>query len=110
MALTLQKTLELAGALSKVQPQLQRLHIVEKPKGRHLRRNAVLVGSAIAAGVVLAAVVCRQRGWCTHATAGAGEEVQVRSSEQTPPDAALDREGLATDVDAFQDIATPKAA
>ena len=44
MALTLQRKLELAGALSKVQPQLQRLHLLPEPKKRHRKRNAILIG------------------------------------------------------------------
>jgi len=36
MALTLQRKLELAGDVSRVQPLLQRLHIVEKPKSATL--------------------------------------------------------------------------
>ena len=34
VALTLQRKLELAGDLAKVQPLLQRLHLMEKPKKR----------------------------------------------------------------------------
>lgn len=53
MALTVQRKLELAGDLAKVQPLLQRLHLVEPPKKRFAVRNIVLVSSVIA-GVVLA--------------------------------------------------------
>ena len=62
MALTLQRKLELAGALSKVQPQLQRLHLLPEPKKRHRKRNAILIGSAIALAAVVAAGVLRRRG------------------------------------------------
>jgi hypothetical protein len=62
MVLTLGRRLELVGALSKVQPQLQRLHIVEKPKKRHLLRNVTVVGSTIAAGTIVAVAVFRRRG------------------------------------------------
>ena len=62
MALTLQRKLELAGALSKVQPQLQRLHLLPEPKKRHRKRNAILIVSAIALAAVVAAGVLRRRG------------------------------------------------
>jgi hypothetical protein len=62
MALTLQRKLELAGALSKVQPQLQRLHLLPEPKKRHRKRNAILIGSAIALAAVVAAGAVRRRG------------------------------------------------
>ena len=62
MALTLQRKLELAGALSKVQPQLQRLHLLPEPKKRHQKRNAILIVSAIALAAVVAAGVLRRRG------------------------------------------------
>ena len=62
MALTLQKKLELAGDLAKVQPLLQRLHVVEKPKKRFGGRNVILVMSAIGAvALALAAVAIRSR-------------------------------------------------
>jgi hypothetical protein len=87
MALTLQRKLELAGALSKVQPQLQRLHLVEKPKKRHLVRNAILVGSAIAACAVVAVAVCRRRGCCSGAVVASRGDAQAGSPEQNAPDA-----------------------
>jgi hypothetical protein len=62
MALTLQRKLELAGDLSKVQPLLQKLHILEKPKKRNRVRNLILVSSAIGAGTVAVVVVHRRRG------------------------------------------------
>jgi hypothetical protein len=112
MALTFQRTLELAGVLSKVQPQLQRLHLVEKPKPkkRHLLRNVVLVGSTIAAGAVVAGVVCRRRGCCKGAAAGNGGDAQASSPEQNTPDAEPDREGPATDADGPRDIGAPGPA
>ena len=54
MALSLQKKLELAGDLAKVQPLLQRLHLVEKPKQRHRLRNVILVGALIGAVAAVA--------------------------------------------------------
>jgi hypothetical protein len=84
MALTLQRKLELAGDLSKVQPLLQRLHIVEKPKKRHRLRNVVLVGSTIAAGTVIAVVVCRRRGCCKGAVAA--NRGEAGSPGQDAPD------------------------
>ena len=62
IALTLQKKLELAGALSKVQPQLQRLHLLPQPTKSHRRRNVILIGSAIAVAAVVAAGMLRRRG------------------------------------------------
>jgi hypothetical protein len=81
-----QRTLELAGVLSKVQPQLQRLHLVETPKKRHLVRNVVLVGSTIAAGAVIAGVVCGRRGCCSGVAVGNGADAQSSSPEQNAPD------------------------
>ena len=61
MALTVQWKLELAGDLAKVQPLLQRLHLVEKPKKRFGGRNVVLVISAIGAVTVVAVLWRRAR-------------------------------------------------
>jgi hypothetical protein len=108
MALTLQRTLELGGALSKVQPQLQRLHIVKKPKKRHLLRNVALVGSTLAVGAVVAVVVLRGRSCRTKAVAGDGQGTQARGQET--PEAEPDWEGLPIDVDAPHDIAIPVPA
>jgi hypothetical protein len=111
MALTFQRTLELSGVLSKVKPQLERLHLVEKSKKRHLLRNVVLVGSTIAAGAVVAVVVCRRRGCCNGAAAGNGGDAQASSPEQdTPPTPSPDSEGPATDADGSQDIGDPGPA
>ena len=87
MALTLQRKLELAGDLSRVQPLLQRLHILEKPKKRHRVRNVILVSSAIGAGAVVLAVVCRRRGCRNGAVAGDGGYAQAGSPTQDTPDA-----------------------
>jgi hypothetical protein len=52
----------LAGDLAKVQPLLQRLHLVEPPKKRADGRRLILVSSVIAAlALVLAAVAVRRR-------------------------------------------------
>ena len=86
MALTLQRKLELAGDLAKVQPVLQRLHLVEKPKKRHHVRNVILVTSVIGAVAVVAVAVCRRR--CCHNgdVAGNGGYEQASSpTEETPP-------------------------
>jgi hypothetical protein len=61
LAVTLQKKLELAGDLAKVQPLLQRLRIVEKPKERHGVRNVILASSVIGAVVLAAVAVLRRR-------------------------------------------------
>ncbi len=112
MALTLQRKLELAGALSKLQPQLRRLHIVEqpKPKKRHLPRTVILVGSAIAAGAVVAGVVCRRRGGCHRAVAASGGDAQASSPEQDTPDAAPDWGRQATNPEGSQTIGAPRPA
>jgi hypothetical protein len=62
VAVTLQRKLELAGDLAKVQPLLQRLHLVKEPKKRFAVRNIILVSSVITAlTLVLAAVAVRRR-------------------------------------------------
>ena len=95
MALTVQKKLELAGDLAKVQPLLQRLHLVEKPKKRFGGRNVVLVISAIGAvALALAAVAMRSRlrDPDAAAAAAAGEDdLQAKSpiEDALPIDYAL---------------------
>lgn len=88
MPLTLQRKLELAGDLAKVQPLLQRLHLMEQPKKRHRLRKAILVGSAIGVAAVFAiAVATRSR--CRRpdgAEVGAGGyEQDTASTGETPP-------------------------
>ena len=62
MAPTLQTKLELAGALSKVQPALRRLHLVP-PKKRHRLRNTLLcVSVVVVVGAVVAATLRRRGG------------------------------------------------
>jgi len=86
MALTLQRKLELAGDLAKLQPLLQRLHILEKSKQRHRVRNVILVTSAIGAGAVVAVAVCRRRCCFSGDVAGNGEHEQASSrTEEAPP-------------------------
>ena len=97
MAFPVQRTLEFAGALSKVQPQLQRLHLVSKPKKRHRLRNVVLVGSVIAFGAVAAGVVFRRRGCCGSALAVNGGAAHASFPEQGTPDVDPDREHPASD-------------
>ena len=83
MALSLQKKLELAGDLAKVQPLLQRLHLVEKPKQRHRVRNVILVSSAISAVVILVAVA-RGRRACCDDNAGVGESFSENAGSSSP--------------------------
>jgi hypothetical protein len=93
MALTLQKKLELAGALSKVQPQLQRLHLLPEPKKRHRLRNAILLGGvAIAIGAVVVAGALRRRGGSGDAMAESDGDTWA-GFEQDMSDSELD--GLA---------------
>lgn len=89
MALTLQRKLELAGDLSKVQPLLQRLHILEKPKKRHRVRNVILVSSAIGAGAVVLVVMSRRRSCHNSAVVGNGGYAQTGSPAQDTPDTEL---------------------
>jgi hypothetical protein len=72
MGLSLQRKLELAGDLAKVQPLLQRLHLMEKPKQRHRLRNAILVGALI--GAVAAVVVAMSSRRCRTDEAAVGNE------------------------------------
>jgi hypothetical protein len=90
MALTLQRKLELAGDLAKVQPLLQRLRIVEKPKQRHHVRNVILVSSAISALAVVVFVVRGRRGCDNGAAADNGGFEQAGPTEETPPPPAFD--------------------
>ncbi len=85
MALTLQRKLELAGDLAKVQPLLQRLRIVEKPKQRHHVRNVILVSSAISAIAFVVFAVRGRRGCDNGAAAGNGGFEQADPTEETPP-------------------------
>jgi hypothetical protein len=80
MALTLQRKLELAGDLAKVQPLLQRLHLVEPPKKRFGGHNLILVSSVIAAlAVVLAAVAVRCRSRALDGAAAGEDDLQADS-------------------------------
>jgi hypothetical protein len=91
MALTLQRKLELAGDLSKVQPLLQRLHLVEKPRKRHRVQNVMLVCGAIGAGAVVAVVASRRcRGCRNDAVAGSGGSTHVNSPAADIPATVFD--------------------
>jgi hypothetical protein len=91
MALALQKKLELAGDLSRVQPLLQRLHLMEKPKKRHRLRNVMLVLSALGAGAVVAVVASRCcRGCRNDAVADSGVSAEPNSTTADIPAAAFD--------------------
>jgi hypothetical protein len=99
VAISLQRKLELAGALSKVQPELQRLHLLPEPKKRHRLRNAVLVGSAIAAGAAVAVVLLRRRGGHDEAMAWNGGEASDGSPTQDAPETEADSGEPAIDAD-----------
>jgi hypothetical protein len=88
VALSLQRKLELAGDLSKVQPLLQRLHVLKKPKPkqRHHVRNVILVSSAVGACAVVLAVVFRRRGCQTTTVPGNGWDAQTGSPTQDTGD------------------------
>lgn len=80
MALTLQRKLELAGDLAKVQPLLQRLHLMEKPKKRFGGRVVLVSGVIGAITVSLAAVaVLRRRGRLAGDLVGDGDDSQADS-------------------------------
>lgn len=64
MGLSLQRKLELAGDLAKVQPMLVRLRLIEKPKKRRPVRSLVIAGSVIAVATIIAAVVFGRRRRC----------------------------------------------
>ena len=88
MALSLQKKLELAGDLAKVQPLLQRLHLVEQPKPRHRLRNVLLVGALIGAIAAVALAMSSRR--CRPGGAAVGNEGDAGAgpaAEETPPEA-----------------------
>jgi hypothetical protein len=100
MALTFQRSLELAGVFSKVQPRLERLHLVEKPKPkRHLRRKVILVASTIAVGALVAGVVRRRRSCWKDGAAGNEVDRQTTSPEQNRLDAEPDAEDKVTDAE-----------
>jgi hypothetical protein len=92
MALTLQRKLELAGDLAKVQPMLQRLHLVEKPRKRRHVRNVILVGSAVGAGAVALILMRRRRGCDDCAMAGNGAHMRADPPTQDTPHAEPGRE------------------
>ncbi len=103
MAMSLQRKLELAGALSKVQPELQRLHLLRKPKKRHRLRKAVLVGSVIAAAAAVAVVVLRLRGGHNDAMARNTGDQTDGSPTQDAPNTEPDPEEPAIDADRPRD-------
>ena len=86
MALSLQKKLELAGDLAKVQPLLQRLHLMEKPKQRHHIRNVILVGALISAVAAVAFALSSRRCRPDGAVLADGGDVQAGpAAEENPP-------------------------
>jgi hypothetical protein len=94
LALTVQRKLELAGDLAKVQPLLQRLHLVEKPKKRFGGRYVVFVSSVIGAvALVLAAVAVRRR-WRRLAVAVADVSADPRADDSSTENALLPEDAL----------------
>jgi hypothetical protein len=83
MALSLQKKLELAGDLAKVQPLLLRLHLIEKPKKRHRLRSLIVAGGVIALVTVVAGVVFGRKR-CQTSTPD-----DLQGFAQTGPEAAM---------------------
>jgi hypothetical protein len=80
LALTLQRKLELAGDLAKVQPLLQRLLLMEKPKKRFGGRVVLVTSVVGAVTVALAAVaVLRRRGRLAGELVGDGDDPQADS-------------------------------
>jgi hypothetical protein len=92
VALTVQRKLELAGDLAKVQPLLQRLRLVEQPKRRFGGHGTILVGTVIGvAAIALVAVAMgfRRRGR-DDAVAGEGDlKAESAIEDAPPPDFAL---------------------
>jgi len=86
MALSLQRKLELAGDLAKVQPLLQRLHLIEKPKQSHRLRNVPLVGALIGAVAAVALALGSRRCRPDEAAVDNRDDVEVGSAAgETPP-------------------------
>ena len=86
MALSLQRKLELAGDLAKVQPLLQRLHLMETPKQSHRLRNVILVGALIGAVAAVAFAIGSRRCRPGGSAVGDGDDAGAGSAaEETPP-------------------------
>jgi hypothetical protein len=83
VGLSLQRKLELAGELARVQPLLMRLHLIEKPKKRRPVRTLIVAGSVIALVTVVAAVVFGRKRCQPSAPA------DLQGFAQTGPDAAM---------------------
>ena len=90
MAPTLQRKLELAGALSKVQPALRRLHLVP-PKKRHRLRNTFLLMSVGVAVAVVVAAALRRRGGGIDPPPEPDGDAQIGFTEEAePPESELE--------------------
>ena len=96
MAMTLQRKVELAAVSAMVQPLLERLHLVEKPKERRVLRDIALVGSGFVAGAVVAVAACR-RGCCGGVAGNAGDAQAGSPASSSGADPGL--EGPATAAD-----------
>jgi hypothetical protein len=107
VALTFRRRFELAWVFSKVVSNLQRRHVLKKPKKRHLRRNVVVLGSAVAAGVVVAGVVCGRHGRSRGASPGNGAGAPPDAPEVPTPAAEPDRADPPTGTDGPPDIEPP---
>jgi hypothetical protein len=83
MALTPQKKLELAGDLARVQPLLQLLRRLEKPKHRHGVRSVILV--SIGVGALAAIAVLRRRGRLNDAVTDDSDYSQADSPNEDAP-------------------------
>ncbi len=92
MALSLQRELEVAGELARVQPLLLRLHLIEKPKKRRPERDLILAGGTIVVGTVVAAVVVG-RGRCKTSTPDDIQGFAQTSVDAEPPETAFGLEG-----------------
>jgi len=90
MGLTLKRKLEGAGDLARVQPFLQRLHLVEKPKERHPVRNAIVVISALVTIGAALAVAFRRAGCRRSADNGSEESGQTDLLTENIPDTQSD--------------------
>jgi hypothetical protein len=130
--------LESAGGPPRVQPQLRKVQFVDRPKKRHLLRNAAFVGSTIlallqrlgiverprkrhllrnvvvagtiAASAFVAGAVWWRRDRRSGAEADDRGDAEASSPEPQTPDAEVERDAAATDAEIPQDVATPVSA
>ena len=90
MALSLQRKLELAGDLAKVQPLLQRLHLMEQPKQSHRLRNVLLVGALVGAIAAVALAMSSRRCRPDEAAVEDGVDAETGPTDEEAPPGTFD--------------------